>query len=113
MSVPACEPGDPGDHVTLLHGAHPPIPMLCRPELMHSQIPKALELVGLSYSAWFTYRYLLFKVRFKGCNIGHSVILSFDSLLLGSACLNIPCILTAPIHHCSPGNPHGAHQGQS
>ncbi len=24
-------------------------------------IPKALELVGLSYSAWFTYRYLLFK----------------------------------------------------
>ncbi len=28
-----------------------------------SQLPKLLELVGLGYSAWFTYRYLLFKVR--------------------------------------------------
>ena len=27
------------------------------------QIPKAFELVGLVYSAWFTYRYLLYKVR--------------------------------------------------
>jgi len=27
------------------------------------QLPKLLELVGLGYSAWFTYRYLLFKVR--------------------------------------------------
>lgn len=27
-----------------------------------SQLPKLLELVGLGYSAWFTYRYLLFKV---------------------------------------------------
>lgn len=26
-------------------------------------IPKFLELVGLGYTAWFTYRYLLFKVR--------------------------------------------------
>ncbi len=26
------------------------------------QLPKLLELVGLGYSAWFTYRYLLFKV---------------------------------------------------
>jgi len=25
------------------------------------QLPKAFELVGLGYSAWFTYRYLLFK----------------------------------------------------
>lgn len=25
------------------------------------QIPKAFELVGLTYSGWFTYRYLLFK----------------------------------------------------
>jgi len=24
-------------------------------------LPKLLELIGLSYSAWFTYRYLLFK----------------------------------------------------
>ena len=28
-----------------------------------SQLPKLMELVGLGYSAWFTYRYLLFKVR--------------------------------------------------
>lgn len=27
------------------------------------QLPKLLELVGLGYSAWFTYRYLLFKVQ--------------------------------------------------
>ena len=26
------------------------------------QVPKLLELVGLGYSAWFVYRYLLFKV---------------------------------------------------
>jgi hypothetical protein len=26
------------------------------------QLPKLLELIGLGYSAWFTYRYLLFKV---------------------------------------------------
>jgi hypothetical protein len=27
------------------------------------QLPKLLELVGLGYSAWFVYRYLLFKVK--------------------------------------------------
>ena len=27
------------------------------------QVPKFLELVGLGYTSWFTYRYLLFKVR--------------------------------------------------
>ena len=27
------------------------------------QLPKLLELVGLGYTVWFTYRYLLFKVR--------------------------------------------------
>lgn len=26
------------------------------------QLPKLLELVGLGYTAWFVYRYLLFKV---------------------------------------------------
>lgn len=26
-----------------------------------NQLPKFLELVGLVYSSWFTYRYLLFK----------------------------------------------------
>ena len=35
------------------------------------QLPKLLELVGLGYTAWFTYRYLLFKVRsalrHRGC----------------------------------------------
>ena len=25
-------------------------------------LPKIMELIGLGYSAWFTYRYLLFKV---------------------------------------------------
>jgi hypothetical protein len=27
------------------------------------QLPKILELIGLGYSAWFVYRYLLFKVN--------------------------------------------------
>jgi hypothetical protein len=27
------------------------------------QLPKILELVGLGYTGWFVYRYLLFKVR--------------------------------------------------
>lgn len=31
--------------------------------LLYPQLPKMLELVGLGYTAWFTYRYLLFKVR--------------------------------------------------
>lgn len=26
------------------------------------QLPKFMELVGLGYTAWFVYRYLLFKV---------------------------------------------------
>ncbi len=26
------------------------------------QVPKLLELVGLGYTSWFVYRYLLFKV---------------------------------------------------
>ena len=30
---------------------------------LHIQLPKLLELVGLGYTSWFTYRYLLFKVR--------------------------------------------------
>lgn len=27
----------------------------------HTQVPRLLELVGLGYTGWFTYRYLLFK----------------------------------------------------
>lgn len=27
------------------------------------QLPKFMELVGLGYTSWFIYRYLLFKVR--------------------------------------------------
>jgi hypothetical protein len=27
-----------------------------------AQLPKILELVGLGYTGWFVYRYLLFKV---------------------------------------------------
>jgi len=29
---------------------------------MPLQLPKFLELVGLGYTSWFVYRYLLFKV---------------------------------------------------
>lgn len=29
------------------------------------QLPKILELVGLGYTGWFVYRYLLFKVKFR------------------------------------------------
>lgn len=35
--------------------------MLCYAVLL--QLPKLLELVGLGYTSWFVYRYLLFKVR--------------------------------------------------
>lgn len=31
--------------------------------LLLLQLPKLLELVGLGYTSWFVYRYLLFKVR--------------------------------------------------
>ena len=27
------------------------------------QLPKLMELIGLGYTGWFVYRYLLFKVR--------------------------------------------------
>ena len=30
--------------------------------LLLVQVPKLLELVGLGYTSWFVYRYLLFKV---------------------------------------------------
>lgn len=33
--------------------------MLC---FGYMQVPKLLELVGLGYTSWFVYRYLLFKV---------------------------------------------------
>ena len=33
------------------------------PTARPAQLPKLLELVGLGYTVWFTYRYLLFKVR--------------------------------------------------
>jgi hypothetical protein len=29
------------------------------------QLPKLMELVGLGYTSWFIYRYLLFKVRYQ------------------------------------------------
>lgn len=32
---------------------------------MNLQLPKFLELVGLGYTSWFVYRYLLFKVSFS------------------------------------------------
>ena len=32
------------------------------PSLPRLQLPKVLELIGLGYSTWFVYRYLLFKV---------------------------------------------------
>jgi hypothetical protein len=56
-----CRPGEP------LHARCPPAllpPPTTHPHAaapIHSQIPKAFELVGLTYSGWFTYRYLLFK----------------------------------------------------
>jgi hypothetical protein len=31
------------------------------PSTLSLQFPKLFELIGLGYSAWFTYRYLLFK----------------------------------------------------
>jgi hypothetical protein len=31
------------------------------------QLPKLLELVGLGYTGWFVYRYLLFKVTRPPC----------------------------------------------
>ena len=31
-------------------------------EMHNPQVPKFLELVGLGYTSWFVYRYLLFKV---------------------------------------------------
>jgi hypothetical protein len=30
---------------------------------LYTQLPKVMELIGLSYSSWFVYRYLLFKAR--------------------------------------------------
>ena len=53
---PACSPAS---HPLPTHPAPlPPLPpRLPRPP----QLPKLFELVGLGYTTWFTYRYLLFK----------------------------------------------------
>lgn len=32
---------------------------------VYFQLPKIMELVGLGYTGWFVYRYLLFKVHFS------------------------------------------------
>ena len=32
-----------------------------RGDQLHPVLPKVMELVGLGYSAWFVYRYVLFK----------------------------------------------------
>jgi hypothetical protein len=36
---------------------------VCALLLLFMQLPKLMELVGLGYTSWFIYRYLLFKVR--------------------------------------------------
>ena len=46
-----------------LHTAHTEIVGAERLRHACAQLPKLLELVGLGYTAWFVYRYLLFKVR--------------------------------------------------
>ena len=38
------------------------------------QVPKLLELVGLGYTSWFVYRYLLFKVCTQGLFTGLDVL---------------------------------------
>lgn len=45
------------------------------------QLPKLLELVGLGYSAWFTYRYLLFKVFFAAAGTAFYLAILLLSLL--------------------------------
>jgi hypothetical protein len=50
----------------MLEGATGTHPCSCVAAARPAQLPKFLELVGLGYTAWFTYRYLLFKVRARG-----------------------------------------------
>jgi hypothetical protein len=44
--------------------------LMASPALLRTQLPKLMELVGLTYSAWFTYRYLLFKVHAAKWDMG-------------------------------------------
>ncbi|KAK2650136.1 hypothetical protein Ddye_017625 [Dipteronia dyeriana] len=49
-------------------------------------VPKILELVGLGYTGWFVYRYLLFKVRFNMTRkVREYLIYCFDVFLNGKA----------------------------
>ena len=49
------------------------------------QVPKLLELVGLGYTSWFVYRYLLFKVTLKRLLAVSRTWIYLVSVLLGLA----------------------------
>ena len=60
----ALPPYSRGTAATVAHGARTtfqPPARAALPACLPAQLPKIFELVGLGYSAWFTYRYLLFK----------------------------------------------------
>lgn len=52
---------------------------------VYLQLPKAMELIGLGYTGWFVYRYLLFKVIVTTC-LWHR---SPATCLLVGACHNV------------------------
>ena len=61
-------------NIKMLCGALPDSVFSTRDAVRGLQLPKWMELVGLGYSAWFTYRYLLFKVSCalaKGSKASH------------------------------------------
>ena len=73
--------------------------------VVHSQLPKVMELVGLSYSSWFVYRYLLFKAR--------AGVWPLSLCASGKLCICHPCTRSrreAGRRPCWPGS-HGTHKG--
>lgn len=56
--------------------------LYCLNSVVVLQLPKLLELVGLGYTAWFVYRYLLFKVSNSLPTAGHKLDLPDGHLIL-------------------------------
>lgn len=63
---------------------------------MSLQLPKILELVGLGYTGWFVYRYLLFKVLRSFCKLVIQFVFSREKKL-DVTCNSEPHMTSRPV----------------
>ena len=62
------------------------------------QVPKLMELVGLAYTTWFVYRYLLFKVCLR-CSV--PLLPRLVSVATAQAAMHQSCVAHGNLAECS------------